>query len=165
MLVSDTEGTVANFGLLAIKIMTAKQEEVTIPNAVVVANLTKNYSRPGNKNGVILHTIVTIGYDAPWRQVHAMLLAAAEKTPGLRREPKPFVCQRSLSDFYVEYEINACMEDPHDRIAVLSALNANIQDAFNEHGVQIMSPHFIAQPNKAVVVPKEKWAPPPARSD
>jgi small-conductance mechanosensitive channel len=132
---------------------------------VVVANLTKNYSRPGDMNGVILHTVVTIGYDAAWRQVHAMLLAAAEKTAGLRREPKAFVRQRSLSDFYVEYEINAYMEDPHHRIAVLSELNANIQDAFNEHGVQIMSPHFESQPDRAVVVPKDKWAPPPAKSD
>jgi small-conductance mechanosensitive channel len=94
-----------------------------------------------------------------------MLVSAAEKTPGLRREPKPFVRQRNLSDFYVEYEINAHMEDPHDRINAVSALNANIQDAFNEHGVQIMSPHFVLQPDKAVVVPKDKWAPPPAKSD
>jgi len=164
VLVSGTEGTVTSFGLLATKIMTNKQEEVTIPNAVVLGNITKNYSRPGGKDGVILHTSVTIGYDAPWRQVHAMLLAAAEKTPGLRREPKPFVRQRNLADFYVEYEINANMEDPHERINVLSALNANIQDAFNEHGVQIMSPHFVAQPDTAVVVPKDKWAPPPAKS-
>jgi small-conductance mechanosensitive channel len=165
VLVSGTEGTVTSFGLLATKIMTPKQEEVTIPNAVVLGNITMNYSRPGSKGGTILHTSVTIGYDAPWRQVHAMLLAAAEKTPGLRREPKPFVCQRNLADFYVEYEINACMEEPHNRIAVLSALNANIQDAFNEHGVQIMSPHFMMQPDKAVVVPKDNWAPPPAKSD
>jgi small-conductance mechanosensitive channel len=165
VLVSGTEGTVTSFGLLAIKIMTPRQEEVTIPNAVVVANLTTNYSRPGTESGVILHTNVTIGYDAPWRQVHAMLLAAAEKTPGLRREPKPFVCQRSLSDFYVDYEINACMEDPHDRIAVLSALNANIQDAFNEHGVQIMSPHYLGDPTQAKIVPKEQWYRPPARQE
>ena len=165
VLVSGTEGTVTNFGLLAIKIMTPRREEVTIPNAVVVANLTTNYSRSGIKDGVMLHTTVTIGYDAPWRQVHAMLISAAERTPGLRREPRPFVCQRSLSDFYVEYEINARMEDPHDRIAVLSALNANIQDAFNEHGVQIMSPHFMTQPERTVVVPKQRWAPPPATAE
>jgi len=162
VLVSGTEGTVTSFGLLAIKIMTPRREEVTIPNAVVVANLTTNFSRPGTQEGVMLHTTVTIGYDAPWRQVHAMLVSAAERTPGLRREPAPFVCQRSLSDFYVEYEIAAHMEDPHARIAVLSALNANIQDAFNEHGVQIMSPHFMTQPDKTVVVPKGRWAPPPA---
>ena len=165
VLVSGTEGTVTSFGLLATKIMTRAQEEVTIPNAVVLGNITKNYSRPGSEDGVILHTSVTIGYDAPWRQVHAMLVAAAEKTPGLRREPKPFALQRSLSDFYVEYAICAYLEDPHQRINVLSALNANIQDAFNEHGVQIMSPHFEMQPDKPVVVPKDKWAPPPAKSD
>jgi small-conductance mechanosensitive channel len=165
VLVSGTEGTVTSFGLLATKITTNKREEVTIPNAVVLGNITKNYSRPGDEDGVILHTSVTIGYDAPWRQVHAMLMAAAEKTPGLRHAPKPFVRQRNLADFYVEYEINAHMEDPHERINVLSTLNANIQDTFNEHGVQIMSPHFVAQPAETVVVPKDKWAPPPATSD
>jgi small-conductance mechanosensitive channel len=165
VLVSGAEGTVTSFGLLAVKIMTRAKEEVTIPNAVVLGNITMNYSRPDSKDGVILHTSVTIGYDAPWRQVHAMLVAAAEKTPGLRREPKPFALQQSLSDFYVEYVICAYLENPHQRIAVLSALNANIQDEFNEHGVQIMSPHFEMQPDKAVVVPKDKWASPPAKSD
>lgn len=86
-----------------------------------------------------------------------MLLLAAERTPGLRKEPPPFVIQLSLSNFYVEYEINAALERAEERLPVLSKLHLNIQDVFNEHGVQIMSPHYIAVPPRPVVVPKEQW--------
>jgi small-conductance mechanosensitive channel len=104
-----------------------------------------------------LSTKVTIGYDAPWRKVHALLIDAATRTAGVRASPPPYVYQRALSDFYVEYELFASIEKPTDRIPALSALHASIQDAFNEHGVQIMSPHFLGQPERAVVVPKENW--------
>ncbi len=103
------------------------------------------------------NTSVTIGYGVPWRQVHAMLLLAAERTPGLRKEPPPFVIQVSLSDFYVEYQVNAALNRAEERLPVLSKLHLNIQDVFNEHGVQIMSPHYIADPPRPVVVPKEQW--------
>jgi small-conductance mechanosensitive channel len=147
--VADTEGVVTELGLLSTKICTNKRELVTIPNGVIVGTTTKNYSRlaAGDEGGgVILHTSVTIGYDTPWRQVHALLLAAAERTPGVRRDPAPFVRQTALSDFYVEYQLNAHLNRAEDRIAVLSALHENIQDCFNEQGVQIMSPHYEADP-------------------
>jgi small-conductance mechanosensitive channel len=160
--IGDTEGTVLELGALSTKVRTVKNEEVTIPNAVVVGASTMNFTRLHDAHGMILYTSVTIGYDAPWRQVHAMLLAAVERTPGLRREPAPFVSQRALADFYVEYQVNAYIEEPTERVRVLSALHANIQDLFNEHGVQIMSPHFESQPDQTIVVPKDKWYTPPA---
>ena len=160
--IGDTEGTVLELGALSTKVRTVKNEEVTIPNAVVVGTSTMNFTRLHAAHGGILYTSVTIGYDAPWRQVHAMLLGAVERTPGLRREPTPFVSQRALGDFYVEYQVNAYIERPADRMPVLSALHANIQDLFNEHGVQIMSPHFESQPDRNVVVPKDRWYAPPA---
>ena len=160
--IADTEGTVLELGALSTKVRTVKNEEVTIPNAVVVGTSTMNFTRLHDAHGLILYTSVTIGYDAPWRQVHAMLLAAVERTAGLRRDPPPYVRQRALADFYVEYQVNACIERPADRMSVLSALHANIQDLFNEHGVQIMSPHFESQPDRNVVVPKDRWYVPPA---
>jgi small-conductance mechanosensitive channel len=114
-------------------------------------------------DGTLISTKVTIGYDAPWRQVHAMAEEAAARTPGLRQTPKPVVHQRALSDFYAEYELFAHMDNPLARVATLSTLHANIQDQFNEHGVQIMSPHFVLQPKSAVVVPPDSWYPPPAQ--
>jgi small-conductance mechanosensitive channel len=49
------------------------------------------------------------------------------------------------------------LEADADRLAVLTELHQNIQDAFNERGVQIMSPHFEGQPGDRVWVPKSRW--------
>jgi len=156
--VNDTEGEVLEVGLLAAKIRTIERQEVTIPNSVLVATSTTNYTRLG----MVLNATVTIGYDAPWRQVHALLLRAADRTPYLRKNPEPYVVQRALSDFYVEYTLVARLEDEKHRIESLSALNSQIQDAFNESGVQIMSPHYMVQPDASVVIPPAKWHAPPS---
>ena len=163
VIVNGVEGVVAEVGTLATKVVTMRNEEVTIPNSVLVASPIHNYSKLAGSQGTMLTTKVTIGYDAPWRQVHAMLILAARRTAGLRTHPEPFVYQRALSDFYVEYELFVYVDNPLTRVATLSALHANIQDAFNEHGVQILSPHFVLQPRHSVVVPPEHWYAPPAQ--
>lgn len=161
--VGEIEGVVSQVGVLSTKIITRKREEITVPNAVLTGSSMTNYSRLAGEQGAIVGTTVTIGYDAPWRQVHAMLLMAAERTTGIRAEPKPFVLQRSLSDFYVEYELRFHLDRPETRIIVLSELHAHIQDAFNEFGVQIMSPHFEGQPEGRVLVPRSQWHAMPAK--
>ncbi len=163
--VGELEGLVTVVGVLSTKIVTRKREEITVPNAVLVGTSITNYSRLAGPQGAMLSTTVTIGYDAPWRQVHELLLQAADRTGSLRKDPKPFVYQRSLSDFYVEYELRAHIDNPADRQPILSDLHAEIQDAFNAAGVQIMSPHFEMQPDGKVWVPRSAWqgAPPPAQ--
>lgn len=163
VVIDGVEGVVSEVGSLATKIVTMRNEEITVPNSTVIANPIRNFSKLAGTQGTMLATKVTIGYDAPWRQVHAMLELAAERTPGLRRDPKPFVYQRALSDFYAEYELFAYTDRPLERVAALSALHAAIQDTFNEHGVQILSPHFMQQPGQAVVVPPDRWYPAPAK--
>jgi small-conductance mechanosensitive channel len=162
--IGDVEGTVMHLGVLSTKVRSLWSEEVTIPNAVVVSQTMTDYSRAGDAEGVYTPTSVTIGYDAPWRQVHALLLQAAERTPGLRAVPRPLVLQASLEDFYVKYTLLVCLEQQQARLLTLDALHANIQDLFNEHGVQIMSPNYVLDPASPKVVPKERWfaAPAPA---
>jgi small-conductance mechanosensitive channel len=160
--VGDVEGTVTQVGVLSTKVMTRRREEVTLPNSVVVASGTTNYSRLAEGAGAIVTTRLTIGYDAPWRQVHALLELAASRTPGVRKQPAPFVLQPALSDFYVEYVLGVSVDRPDQRYAVLSALHANIQDAFNEYGVQIMSPNYEADRDQPTVVPPERWYAAPA---
>ena len=159
----DVEGTVTHLGTLSVKLETPWREAVTVPNTVVISREVTNYSRAAGGTTALASTSVTIGYDAPWRQVEAMLLAAAARTPGLRREPQPFVLQTALEDFYVRYTLLAMLDDPRTRVFTLAALHANIQDAFNEYGVQIMSPHYLGDPHAPKVVPKDRWAPPPAK--
>jgi len=159
--IGDVEGTVEKLGVLSTKIKTPWSEDVTIPNAVVVGQTTIDYSRTGDTTGLYTPTAVTIGYDAPWRQVHALLLHAAERTPGLRAEPKPMVLQSGLEDFYVRYTLLVALDRQSARPFTLAALHANIQDAFNEAGVQIMSPNYVLDPKAPKVVPKERWFPAP----
>lgn len=163
--VGEVEGLVTEVGMLSTKVVTKKRLEVTIPNAVLVGTTTTNFSSAAGEVGHILHTSVTIGYDTPWRQVHALLLLAAERTTSIRKEPRPFVLQTALSDFYAEYQLNVHVDDPTSRAAVLSELHAKIQDAFNEFGVQIMSPNFEDQPEQKVWVPKQHWFEAPAKPD
>ncbi len=157
----DLVGRVSEVGLLSTKLV-AKGEEITIPNAVLVGRTVTNYSRLGGEYGPVISTKVGIGYDAPWRQVHAILQLAAERTPGIRKHPRPYVRQNALSDFFVEYELRGHVELPADRAQVLSELHMQIQDAFNEFGVQIMSPAFESQPERPVVVPRSRWYASPA---
>jgi small-conductance mechanosensitive channel len=146
--------------VLSVKLRTIQSEEVTIPNAVVVSQTIVDYSRLAD---VVLTTAVAkIGYDAPWRQVHAMLIEAAQRTPGIRATPPPTVFQLALDDFAVNYTLMFCLEQQHLRVDILSSLHANIQDLFNEHGVQIMTPNYMGDPQEPKVVPKAHWFAAPA---
>ena len=153
--VGDVEGTVADSGLLSTTVRTPKKEYVSVPNAVIVSKETHNYTRrqKGETERCQFSTTVTIGYDAPWRQVHELLLAAAARTPGIRKDPAAFVLQTALSDFYVEYELRFVPSEVERRGAILSELHQRIQDAFHDAGVQIMSPNFESQPEKLVLPP------------
>jgi small-conductance mechanosensitive channel len=161
--IGEIEGVVTHLGTLSAKLTTPRNEEITIPNAIVVSHSTTNYSRNAREAGVMFPTSVTIGYDVPWRQVEALMLLAAERTPGLRQDPKPVVLQTALLDAAVQYTLLVCLEQPERRARILDTLHANIQDAFNEYGVQIMSPQYEADPHEPKVVPPSRWYAAPAR--
>jgi small-conductance mechanosensitive channel len=158
--VGDTEGTVVALGLFTTRVHTGMGEEVSVPNTVVFSQPIRNFSRLVQDGRFVMHTAVTIGYATPWRQVHAMLLEAASRSPGVASEPPPFVVQTALSDFYVEYRLCAQSNNnaPRRRAEAMSQLHANVQDVFNENGVQIMSPHYMADPPEPQVVPPGKWS-------
>jgi small-conductance mechanosensitive channel len=162
--IGEHEGTVVELGAFTTRIRTGLGEELTISNSTIAGGITKNYSRAVKGRGFVVDTVCTIGYDTPWRQVHAMLVEAARRTEGILADPAPVVFQTGLADFYPEYRLvaQAVPSDPRPRAIVMSDLHANIQDVFNEYGVQIMSPHYLGDPAEAKVVPPAKWHPAPA---
>ena len=160
--VANIEGTVTELGTLATRVTTPRNEEITIPNSLVLSDATTNYSRNNAEQGVFTSTGVTIGYDTPWRQVHSLLQLAASRTDGIRADPKPHVMQVALEDFYVNYRLFVVLDQPQRRLRILAALHANIQDAFNEYGVQIMSPHYESDPSGQKVVEPNRWYAAPA---
>lgn len=141
---NDTTGNVIEKTPLVTRIRTPKNEVITIPNSFIMSSHTVNYSSSARNYGLIIHSEVTIGYDAPWRQVHQLLIDAALATPGVSPEPQPFVLETSLSDWYPVYQINAYIRDADKLAQIYSDLHQNIQDKFNEAGVEIMSPHYMA---------------------
>jgi len=160
--IGDQIGEVLETRLLVTRLRTPKNEEVIIPNSLVTGSEVTNYSVYARTQGLILHTTVGIGYETPWRQVEAMLLMAAERTEGLRRDPPPFVLQRQLGDFCVTYEVNAYTDQAHNILGQYTSLHRHILDVFNEYNVQIMTPAYEGDPEQPKVVPKEQWYSVPA---
>jgi len=155
-------GYVSRVRLQVTHLRNAKNEEIVIPNSTILAGEVINYSSLAKSDGLILHTTVGIGYETPWRQVEAMLIEAAERTEGIRKDSKPFVLQTALGDFAVTYEINVYCEEPRRMLRIYSALHGNILDVFNEYGIQIMTPAYEGDPDEPKIVPRDKWHTPPA---
>ena len=163
IMINDLIGEVTDRSVLVTRLRSLKNEEIVIPNSIVLNSNVINYSTEAVSNGLILHTTVGIGYEVPWRQVEAMLLLAAERTKGPRTEPKPFVLQQSLGDFAVNYELNVYIDDVKHMMQLYSALHRNVLDVFNEYNVQIMTPNYERDAEQPKVVPPDQWYTPPAK--
>ena len=161
--VGEVFGDVSEIRLQVTHLLSVKNEEIVIPNSTLLNSNVVNYSARARTRGLILHTTVGIGYETPWRQVEAMLREAAARTPGLLREPAPFVLQKSLGDFCVVYEINVYCNAPAEMAGLYTRLHQNILDVFNEYGVQIMTPAYEGDPEQPKVVPRDQWWTAPAR--
>ena len=141
--VGDSMGVVLERKLYITRIKTPKNHIITIPNSIILSGHVTNLSQEvRNGEGLILHTSITIGYDAPWETVHALLIDAARATKHILPKPPPFVLQTALNDFYVTYELNAYTDTPERMPWIYGEMHQNIQNKFNEAGVEIMSPHY-----------------------
>ena len=142
--VGEITGDVVEKNLLITRIRTIKNEDITVPNSTILGGAVVNYTTSSKNLGLILHTSITIGYDAPWTIIHGLMIDAALATEGILAEPKPFILQTDLNDFNVTYQVNAYTSLSHKMAVIYSNLHQNIQDKFNEAGVEIMSPHYTA---------------------
>ncbi|WP_316848116.1 mechanosensitive ion channel family protein [Pedobacter psychrodurus] len=154
--IGEVTGDITEKTLLVTRVRTIQNEIVSIPNSTVMNNHTVNFSIEAADKGLILNTMVTIGYDVPWRQVHQLLIDAALATPLIEAGPKPYVLQTSLDDYYVSYRLNAFTKSPNKQAVIYSGLHSNIQDQFNQAGVEIMSPHYKAlRDGNATTIPQD----------
>ena len=162
--IGDTQGTVLEVGMFDTRLRTTPGEVITMPNTWVLSNITRNYSRAHEGEYLVIDTMVRISYATPWRQVHAMLELAAQRTEGIAAAPKPYVIQAALLPFYVEYRLvaYAAVDSPRRRSDLMNRLHQQIIDVFNEYGAEMTAPHFCAQPSPPHVVPREDWYAAPA---
>lgn len=160
--IGEITAYVKSTSLLTTRFLTIKNEIITIPNSYIMTRHITNYSAHEGREAVLISTTVGIGYDSPWRQIEAILLTAASRTESVLKEPPPFVVPLSLNSYDVTYEVNAYLRPDVRRYAGLAELNRNVLDAFNEYGVQIMTPSYVADPPDSKVVAKEHWYAAPA---
>ncbi len=155
--VNDSDGFVEDQSLLVTRLRSLKAEEIVIPNSVMINSSIINYTSRAKEQGLVMHTVVGIGYETPWRQVDAMLKLAADRTEGLLKDPPPYVLKLSLGDFAVNYEINVFCSDVSRMHFLYNDLHQNILDVFNENNVQIMTPAYVMDPPEPKVVPEDQW--------
>ncbi|MDE6549662.1 MAG: mechanosensitive ion channel family protein [Muribaculaceae bacterium] len=151
--VNDTVGNVVEKTPFITRIRTIKNEIVTIPNSFITTSNTVNYSSSARQYGLIIHTMLTMGYDVPWRKVHQLLIDAALETKGVLEHPTPFVLETELNDNYMCYQINAYIKDADDMPVIMSDLLQNIQDYFNGAGIELFAPHHFTTKSRCEVEP------------
>ena len=148
-------GNVVEKTPLVTRIKTPKNEIITIPNGTIMSVQTINYTASADEYGLILYTTVTMGYDTPWPKVHELLIEAGLNVKYVLKDPKPFVLQIALDDFYCSYQINVYTNEANQMSNIYSDLNQNIQDIFNREGLELLSPHYRAQRDGSeVTIPK-----------
>jgi len=140
--IKDITGFVEEKSPFVVRIRNIKNEYITFPNLTVLNSEVINYNTSGEKEGLILHAKISVGYDVPWRDVYHALIAAAAKTPHVEETPKPFVLQTGLEDFYANYEINVYTKEINMVMLVYSLLYQNIQDEFRNAGISMFAPHY-----------------------
>ncbi|WP_162628697.1 mechanosensitive ion channel family protein [Marinobacter bohaiensis] len=161
--VGEYTGTVRETRLLVTHLRTFRNEEIVLPNSLILNSPVTNLTRSAAENGLMLSATVGIGYETPWRQVEAMLKEAAARTRGLLEKPAPFVLEKALGDFAVTYELNVSIDSPAHRFYRAAELHRHVLDVFNEYGVAIMTPAYISDPDEPKLVPQERWYAAPAR--
>jgi small-conductance mechanosensitive channel len=142
----DITGFVIEKSPFVIRLRNIRNEFITFPNITVLNSDIINYNTSGEEEGLILHAKITMGYDIPWRDVYDVLINAALKTPFVEENPKPFVLQTGLDDFYANYEINVHTKEIEKVMLIYSLLYQNIQDEFKKAGISICTPHFYSKP-------------------
>ncbi len=155
--VADCTGDVLERTMFVTRIRTPKNEVVSIPNGAVLNAEIVNFSTMANEGQLILHTTITIGYNAPYRTVQELLKKAARETEGILSEPEPFVLQKELTDFSITYELNAFTREAGTMVVTYSNLHEQIIEKFNQAGVEIMSPNYFAlRDGNHVTIPDSK---------
>ena len=141
--VGDYIGMVIHRDSLVTRLKTINNEEVTVPNSMILSCSTMNFSSIGRTTGLVVTTQVKVRYDARLEDVDATLIAAAQATKGVTDKITPYIYHISLNELNATYEINAVTFEPQNMYIIKSDLIKNIYNAFRERNIELTSIEFI----------------------
>ena len=141
--VGDYIGMVIHKDSLVTRLKTINNEEVTVPNSMILSSSTMNFSSIGRTNGLVVTTQVKVRYDARLEDVDATLIAAAQATKGVTDKITPYIYHISLNELNATYEINAVTFEPQNMYIIKSDLIKNIYNAFRERNIELTSIEYV----------------------
>ena len=146
--VNDVTGEVLEKTALVTRLRTINNEDITVPNSMILTNKTTNYSSSSPEKGLILNADIYVKYDVPFITVNHLLIKAALETEGILAEPKPYVFKNKIAETNVLYQLNATTMLPEKMYFIKSDLNENILRVFSEAGIDLMTPQYYTATQK-----------------
>lgn len=143
--IGEVVGDVIEKTPLVVRIKTPKNEVITMPNSSVMSAQTINYTNSADQYGLILYLNVAVDMITPWKHVHDLLLKVAYRTENLSKKQKPFILQDKIQDQVIEYQLNVYVKDANLMSKVYSDLRQNVQDVFEEAGVDLFTPVYYSK--------------------
>jgi small-conductance mechanosensitive channel len=114
--------------------------DAIVPNETLVTTTVLNHSYSNNE--IRVGVPVQISYDSDVDQALALMVAAAQREPRVLKAPNPpaaFLV--GFGDSAINLELGVWINDPENgQLALRSALNQTIWQAFRDHGIRIPFP-------------------------
>jgi small conductance mechanosensitive channel len=130
---NGTVGRVQAKQLFSTNIVTENGEEVKFPNSKLLDNQIINYSRTGHMPVTVE---VKVSYKVTSKDVHSLLISAAEKTDGINLDNQPpKVYTLKFEPNSIKYRLRVYLDEVSKREEVNTNLLDNIQLIFKEADV------------------------------
>lgn len=145
--VNGTIGEVLSIDLLSIKLRTADNIYVRIPNEQLIKSEVSNLTRFAIRRVPIM---VNISYQQDIGKVRQVLLTIADKNPLVLDEPKPQVVVQDLASSSINLMFNIWTRK-ENFLDVKDTIQESIKNAFDEHNIDIPFPQITV--NSGVIAP------------
>ena len=135
---SGTMGNIRDIGIRTTTITTFDGADVLVPNGLLLSEKLTNWTLSNRRRRIDVPVGVT--YDCSPREVHALLLDVARKTPGVSVVPEPTVLFLGFGDSSLNFSVRAWADDFDQSAILASELALSIHTALTEAGIEIPFP-------------------------
>lgn len=131
-------GEVYEIGLRSTKILTLDALMIVIPNSQIGSSVILNYSYPDPK--LRLRIPIGVAYGSDLDKVTDILIQVGKSESHVLENPAPRVMMISFGDFSLDLELHVWIYGHRDKVAVIDAINRDIDKRFKEEDVEIPFP-------------------------
>ncbi|MEZ4432940.1 MAG: mechanosensitive ion channel [bacterium] len=136
--IGSIEGAVQTINIRATSILTLDRQEIIVPNKDLITTNVINWTR--GDRVVRLKVPIGVAYGSDVDRVRKILLDVAKNDSRVLPAPPPTALLLAHGDSSLDFELRVHYENPAQRFPLLGALNAAINRALAEAGVEIPFP-------------------------